>query len=520
VTGDDGGVLLAWDLLDGRSLGQLGSHRGAVRALAWSVEGRYILSCGDDGALRLWEARTGRCLRTLDDGLEEPCRIALTADSRHAVIGEESGRIRVVNLRQRRVLRTFEGHTEAVTGLGLSRDGRRAVSVAGDGTLRVWHLDWAPAIRPFAEWDESARPHLEVFLAQQCPRHGGRELRPEWGEADLRRLLSDLRSRGLGWIRPDGVRARLEEMTAAWDGPAAVIQPAGVARQVTPRARQRRRSGLGRALVAAVLAVPLLIAGQYLYSRAQLHYDSRLLKDRRDQNLASLVVPTYMTLGTNTSCDPDQIETYLRDYAEATDSPATFRAAAYCLERLAEPRSVPGLLDMVRPAEPEPRPDPLQIGSDRRQVFASLRRAMAGGLGQRAEIASMLARMGDRVVPAIADGLDDPDREVRDLAAYALALRASTESVEALFRAAEEGSARARRAVAGELPDIACSRELEIEEVFDLAERLARDDDPEVRLAVLESLPVFEGRRPRTLARRLTDDPDPRVSGAAREHLR
>ena len=42
---------------------------------------------------------------------------------------------------------------------------------------------------------------------------------PSWEDADFQRLIHTLGFAGYGWLRPEGVRRKLEEMAANWDGP-------------------------------------------------------------------------------------------------------------------------------------------------------------------------------------------------------------------------------------------------------------------------------------------------------------
>ena len=51
----------------------------------------------------------------------------------------------------------------------LSADGRYALSGSADRTLRLWILDWELADTAPADWDEGARPYLEVFLSLHTP---------------------------------------------------------------------------------------------------------------------------------------------------------------------------------------------------------------------------------------------------------------------------------------------------------------------------------------------------------------
>jgi len=42
--------------------------------------------------------------------------------------------------------------------------------------------------------------------------------KPVWNDRDFNELLKELQYRGYGWLRPEGVRKKLEEMTANWQG--------------------------------------------------------------------------------------------------------------------------------------------------------------------------------------------------------------------------------------------------------------------------------------------------------------
>jgi hypothetical protein len=43
--------------------------------------------------------------------------------------------------------------------------------------------------------------------------------KPIWTDDDFKQLLHTLACAGYGWLRPEGVRKKLEEMTANWQGP-------------------------------------------------------------------------------------------------------------------------------------------------------------------------------------------------------------------------------------------------------------------------------------------------------------
>jgi WD40 repeat protein len=58
----DGKVVLRWDLLTGKSLGKLLEQPGAITGLAYSPDGRQLLTAGLDRTLRRWDAKAGKAL--------------------------------------------------------------------------------------------------------------------------------------------------------------------------------------------------------------------------------------------------------------------------------------------------------------------------------------------------------------------------------------------------------------------------------------------------------------------------
>jgi hypothetical protein len=116
----------------------------------------------------------------------------------------------------------LDGHKDSVNSVAMSADGRWAVSGASDNTLRLWELDWDYDFPAEGSWDECATSCLEDFLVLHCQDSQARTNhndQPKWTEHDFSLLLTDLRHRGFGCIRPENVRQQLEQMAAAWQVP-------------------------------------------------------------------------------------------------------------------------------------------------------------------------------------------------------------------------------------------------------------------------------------------------------------
>jgi hypothetical protein len=217
-----GWTLRLWDVVTGDCVRELKGHSKSVFTVAISPDGRWALSGGEDKTLRLWELATGECVRMFEGHEENVRSVAISPDGRWALSGSRDNTVRLWELATGECVRVFEGHEEDVNAVAISPDGCRALSGSKDGTLRLWELVWDYEFPEPADWDEGARPYLQIFLTlHPSHREGllGRKVIPSWTEVEFQRLLSDLQHRGYGWLRPEGVRRELEKMTRKWKGP-------------------------------------------------------------------------------------------------------------------------------------------------------------------------------------------------------------------------------------------------------------------------------------------------------------
>src|SRR5262245_40355678 len=92
------GLLLAgalwWHLSRGTHLATLRGHRGVVRAVAISGDGRF-LATGADRAVRLWDATAYRALATCEGHGKAVHGVAFSADNRLLASAGDDGVVRL-----------------------------------------------------------------------------------------------------------------------------------------------------------------------------------------------------------------------------------------------------------------------------------------------------------------------------------------------------------------------------------------------------------------------------------------
>jgi WD40 repeat protein len=113
-------------------------HDGPVNSGSFSRDGRTVVTASDDEKARVWRVADGRLLRTLDHGA--PVNVArLAPGGRTVVTAGRDGAVRLWNLGTGRTIGRLE-HSATVTAAEFSRNGRFIVTASGDRTATVWRL--------------------------------------------------------------------------------------------------------------------------------------------------------------------------------------------------------------------------------------------------------------------------------------------------------------------------------------------------------------------------------------------
>jgi WD40 repeat protein len=153
VFSPDGAVLAvaaqhAVQLLDSGTwdtLATLEGHTAAVYALAFSSDGRRLVSGGRDRTLRIWDVSNGTTLAALSGHTDEVFVAAFSPDGTRIVSGGRDRVIRVWDAGRFDEITQLHGHTSYVYCLTFSPDSRTLASGGGDNTVRLWET------RPYRE---------------------------------------------------------------------------------------------------------------------------------------------------------------------------------------------------------------------------------------------------------------------------------------------------------------------------------------------------------------------------------
>jgi WD40 repeat protein len=137
MAGDDVYKIRLYDFATGKLEGLLAGHRNVVFRLAFSPDGRKLISSGGDNAAIVWDVAERRLLHRLSGHTGSIRAAGFTADGRHAITGSSDTTLRLWNVADGSLVAAMEGHARQVLSLAASRDG---VIASGDlsGEIRLW----------------------------------------------------------------------------------------------------------------------------------------------------------------------------------------------------------------------------------------------------------------------------------------------------------------------------------------------------------------------------------------------
>ena len=166
VSGTAEGHIRMWDVATGEALTVFAEpteqkNLGHISALAFSPD-RALLAAGTKSQLHLWDVRTGHKIFSVSTVHKRGWRIhhdypeplVFSPDSAILVNGHSSGTIQLWDAKTGDRIAVLDGHTQQVETLKFSPNGETLVSTAQDGTIFLW--DWNEAITGSSSTDEQS----------------------------------------------------------------------------------------------------------------------------------------------------------------------------------------------------------------------------------------------------------------------------------------------------------------------------------------------------------------------------
>lgn len=133
-------TIRVWEVATGKELQTLTGHSGQIINAVYSSNGQFIASVSFDKTIRVWDAASGSELRTLLEDVYWVTNVVYSPDGRFIAAGAGDQTVRVWESATGTEVQILAGHTNEVNSLAYSPDGRFIASGSDDQTIRVWDV--------------------------------------------------------------------------------------------------------------------------------------------------------------------------------------------------------------------------------------------------------------------------------------------------------------------------------------------------------------------------------------------
>ncbi|KAG2753392.1 WD40 repeat-like protein [Suillus brevipes Sb2] len=145
LSGSFDGTAREWDVKNGDTiLGPIKTGHKNVTAVVYSPDTTMFATAGYDESIhpiKIWDAKTGELVATLNIETYTVWCLAWSPDGKTLVSGSGENSIRTWNTKTWEQLALLKGHTSAVYRIAISPNGRILASASFDNTARLWNLE-------------------------------------------------------------------------------------------------------------------------------------------------------------------------------------------------------------------------------------------------------------------------------------------------------------------------------------------------------------------------------------------
>jgi len=135
-----------------------GGHMAIINGIAFTPDGRQLVSASNDKTIRVWDLASGKTVRTIrGESAPGPAgkvyAMALSPDGKWLAAGgwltgirkEESDAVRLYEFASGKLVALLKGHTAVVNGLAFSPDSKKLISGSGLGDFSaiIWDIEQA-----------------------------------------------------------------------------------------------------------------------------------------------------------------------------------------------------------------------------------------------------------------------------------------------------------------------------------------------------------------------------------------
>jgi WD40 repeat protein len=168
VTASRDNTAIIWDAAAGEPVRSLAGHTDAVWSAAYSPDGRFIVTASRDNTAIIWDAAAGEPVRSLAGHTDAVWSAAYSPDGRFIVTASRDKTVIIWDAATGERVRRLAGRAGGVSSAAYSPDGRFVVTASGDNTAIIWEAATGKQLRTLAGYSAAYSPdgHFVVTASE------------------------------------------------------------------------------------------------------------------------------------------------------------------------------------------------------------------------------------------------------------------------------------------------------------------------------------------------------------------
>ena len=130
-----------WNLLTFAPIHSLSEHTAAVRAVAFSPDGKLLATGSEDRTIRLWEVASWKCIRILSGHPWSVSALTFSPDGTMLLSSSWDKTIKFWQVRTGKEITALVGHTDSVNCVAIAPNCSTIASGSQDKTIKLWKRD-------------------------------------------------------------------------------------------------------------------------------------------------------------------------------------------------------------------------------------------------------------------------------------------------------------------------------------------------------------------------------------------
>jgi len=138
-----------------------------MSTVAFSPDGKYMITTGQDKIVHIWEVQTGGEVRQLVGHTDVIFTARFSPDGKTIATASQDNTARLWDVSTGQELRRFIGHAAGLENVVFSPDGKYLLTGSDDGTILLWDVDYHTTMQYLCS--VLKRDFTDIGVAQSTP---------------------------------------------------------------------------------------------------------------------------------------------------------------------------------------------------------------------------------------------------------------------------------------------------------------------------------------------------------------